>query len=172
MKLTDIKEEVLDAAFESHVFAVMDKLDERLSSPALANEYTKVAEVTLARHGLFDASFLQAITLCQSIAPVLGDAVKELRLINFSFLMQMQESLLKAAASEQALQQEAFGLQDQVADLESRNSTLEIENEDGMRTCKLLESRVTELEAAAQVSAMLCTYIYAASSFKFIEKTH
>jgi hypothetical protein len=128
MKLTDAKEEVLDAAFETHVHSVMEKLDERL--PSLDNEYAKVAEVTLATHGLFDASFLQAITLCQSIAPVLGEAVKELRLINFSFLMQLQESLLKAAKSEQALLEERSALHDQIADLESRCSTLEIENED------------------------------------------
>ena len=151
MKLTDTKEEVLDKAFELHVCSVMDKLDERL--PELDSEYTRLAEITLARHGLFDASFLQAITLCQQISPVLGEAVKELRLLNFSFLMQLQESLLKAAASEESLQREVFELREQVADLDARNSTLEIESEDGARFCKLLESRVAELEAAAAAAA-------------------
>ena len=64
LRLTNADEAVLDRAFETHVQGVLDKLENRL--PALEDTQLQFVEIVMARHGLFDAAFQQAILLCQN----------------------------------------------------------------------------------------------------------
>lgn len=64
LKLRSGDESVLERAFELHVQAVLDKLDNRLES--LPHPRQQKVETILARHGLFDAAFQQVILLCHS----------------------------------------------------------------------------------------------------------
>lgn len=63
IKLKNVDEGVLDRAFEVHVQRVLDKLESRL--PALSDSHLKEVEITMAKHGLYDAAFQQVIILCQ-----------------------------------------------------------------------------------------------------------
>lgn len=69
LRLTNADEAALDRAFEMHVQTVLEKLESRL--PSLEASTLRTVEVSMARHGLFDASFQQAIVLCQSSKCVL-----------------------------------------------------------------------------------------------------
>lgn len=64
LRLTSADEAALDRAFETHVQGVLDKLESRL--PSLDDSHLHTVEVVMARHGLFDAAFQQAILLCQN----------------------------------------------------------------------------------------------------------
>ena len=64
LRLTNADELTLDRNFETHVQTVLEKLESRLSALEMSRLFK--AEVAMARHGLFDASFQQAIVLCQS----------------------------------------------------------------------------------------------------------
>lgn len=91
MRLTpEVEESQLDQAFESHVAAVLGRLDSRI--PELnKNEDIKNMEIIMARHGLYDAAFQQAILLGQAISPPLGDALKDIRLQHSTFMIDMQK---------------------------------------------------------------------------------
>lgn len=86
---SNIQESILDNAFETHVQGVLEKLDNRL--PVLQNEGLRDVEIIMAKHGLFDAAFQQAILLCQTITPPLGESLKDLRSIHSSFLSDLQQ---------------------------------------------------------------------------------
>jgi hypothetical protein len=80
----------LDQAFENHVASVLGRLDNRL--PAISNnDEMKKVEVIMARHGLYDAAFQQAILLGTSISPALGEALKDIRFIHSGFMTDMQK---------------------------------------------------------------------------------
>lgn len=64
LRLTNVDEVELDQGFEMHVQAVLDKLDKRLQT--LGDSPVQNVELVMARHGLFDASFQQAILLGQN----------------------------------------------------------------------------------------------------------
>jgi hypothetical protein len=64
LRLTNADETILDRAFENHIQGVLDKLELRL--PSLTDELLRSVEITMARHGIFDAAFQQAILLCQN----------------------------------------------------------------------------------------------------------
>lgn len=64
LKLKNADEAALDRAFESHVQGVLDKLDSRL--PGLDDKPLRTVEITMAKHGLYDAAFQQVILLCQN----------------------------------------------------------------------------------------------------------
>ncbi len=120
LRMSNADENVLDRAFETHVQNVLDKLENRL--PSFENPRVKAVEVAMARHGIFDASFQQAIQLCQHskqydeiyshlnlslnpsplsfeiyiiVSPVLGDNLKELRAAHSRILAEMQRSVLE-----------------------------------------------------------------------------
>lgn len=40
----------------------------------------------MAKHGLFDAAFQQAILLCHTVFPALGDSLKDIRSVHSSFV--------------------------------------------------------------------------------------
>ena len=63
IKLKNADEGVLDRAFEVHVQRVLDKLESRL--PSLTDGKLREVEITMAKHGLYDAAFQQVIILCQ-----------------------------------------------------------------------------------------------------------
>jgi len=83
-------ENKLDQAFENHVASVLGRLDNRLPSLTDNNEMRKV-EVIMARHGLYDAAFQQAILLGTSISPALGEALRDIRFIHSGFMTDMQK---------------------------------------------------------------------------------
>jgi hypothetical protein len=64
LRMTTADEGALDRSFEQHVQNVFEKLDSRL--PAQPNAHIRASEITMARHGIYDASFQQAILLCQN----------------------------------------------------------------------------------------------------------
>jgi hypothetical protein len=64
LRMTNADEAALDQSFELHIQNVLEKLDSRL--PLQENNYLKISEISMARHGIYDASFQQAILLCHS----------------------------------------------------------------------------------------------------------
>ena len=91
LRLTpDIEEAKLDNAFEAHVTGVLGRLDSRLVS-LNDNDDIKKIEIIMARHGLYDAAFQQAILLGTAISPALGDALKDIRFIHSGFLAEMHK---------------------------------------------------------------------------------
>jgi hypothetical protein len=58
-----VDEKVLEKAYHIHVQNVVEKL-ERLNS--LEYEPLKQVEITMARHGLYDAVFQQVVLLCST----------------------------------------------------------------------------------------------------------
>ena len=57
-------EKVLEKAYHIHVQNVVEKLESRLNS--LEYEPLKQVEITMARHGLYDAVFQQVVLLCST----------------------------------------------------------------------------------------------------------
>jgi hypothetical protein len=88
LRLTNVSEEVLDRAFESHIQNVLEKLEKRI--PFLTDASAKSVEVVMAKHGLCDAAFQQIILLCQHISPALGEVLKQLRNIHSEFFSELQ----------------------------------------------------------------------------------
>jgi hypothetical protein len=88
LRLTNVSEEVLDRAFESHIQNVLEKLDKRI--PFLTDQSAKSVEVVMAKHGLCDAAFQQIILLCQHISPALGEVLKQLRNTHSEFFSELQ----------------------------------------------------------------------------------
>ncbi len=64
LKLKNVDDAILDRAFEIHVQGVLEKLETRL--PSLNDRQLKNVEVTMAKHGLYDAAFQQVIILCHN----------------------------------------------------------------------------------------------------------
>ena len=112
----------LHVAFEAHVRGVLEKLESRM--PLFSqNDLLKQAEVSMAIHGLYDASFQQAILMCLDISPALGSSLKELRLAQASLMNDLQQVVTKYVKENAILK----------ADLDetvSRNANFERELED------------------------------------------
>jgi hypothetical protein len=89
LRLTNINENTLDKAFESHVHTVLQKLDSTL--PKIQYDEIRRVEVVMARHGLCDAAFQQVILLCQTISPDLGYLLKEIRNVHAGYFADLQQ---------------------------------------------------------------------------------
>ncbi len=64
IKLKTGDEAVLDRAFEIHVQGILSKLEAKLLQ--CQNQQQQAVEIIMARHGLYDAAFQQAILFCQA----------------------------------------------------------------------------------------------------------
>lgn len=64
IKVRAADEAVLDRAFEIHVQGILTKLEGKLLQ--CQTQQQQAVEVIMARHGLYDAAFQQAILFCQT----------------------------------------------------------------------------------------------------------
>lgn len=88
IRLSNINEDILNKAFETHIHGVLSKLEKRL--PTLSNKNVQTTEIVMAKHGLCDAAFQQIILLCQSISPALGDVLKSIRSMHSQYYTELQ----------------------------------------------------------------------------------
>ena len=134
VKQSNIDEKVLDSAFESHVTQVLEKLDKRL--PSLEISALKDAEILMARHGLYDAAFQQAILLSHMKIPTLGDILKEIRTVHSKIITDFYKLIDDNQKEISHLKNQVFELQESYSEL--NQDKIELNNK-----YKILEKEYT-----------------------------
>lgn len=182
LRLTNADELTLDRNFESHVQTVLEKLENRLSVLEKSRLYK--AEVAMARHGLFDASFQQAIVLCQSISPALGECLKDLRSAHSRILVDVQQTLADSINDTLIVEREIKAVEDKLAqsDTDCHNlgqllEELNKESEDykttiiglreQLRTCKVDLAKANDDIASIPYSAVKSSHVKPVAVPKF-----
>ena len=84
----------------------------------------------MAKHGLFDAAFQQAILLCHTVFPALGDSLKDIRSIHSSFVANFYQVIddsqhVFAELSDQSKKQQDH-IDSLVKDLSTRDARIKI----------------------------------------------
>lgn len=154
-KLKDIDEGYLDQAFENHVQGVLDKLAARL--PIITEKHSKKVEVTMAKHGLYDAAFQQVVLLCQNISPALGETLKDLRSIHSTFMTDLQQSVCDFISESKQQTDDLIKVTKYAETLESNVKTLQetlekLNKEADVHEKKILQLRQHLREAAQEIN--------------------
>eukprot|EP01038_Epipyxis_sp_PR26KG_P012971 gene12971-17393_t len=151
-------EETLDQAYENHIQNILDKLESRI--PLLdTDEYLKKVEIVMARHGLYDASFQQVILLCQEISPLIGDALKDLRLTHSGFINELQQTICDFVDSSNELHQQVNSKDDEINQLKDEMKSLQttmqaLDREADVHNQKIIELRQHLREAAQEINSL------------------
>jgi hypothetical protein len=122
LRLTNVQEDALERAFDTHVAGVLERLDARLAG--LQDPRLRRVEAVMANHGLVDASFQQLVLLAQTISPALGDIVKTIRAYHSSFLTDLQRTSGQFLEEMAQRDQEAVRLQAQMHNSEGEINKL------------------------------------------------